>query len=987
MGNWTKAIISCCVFAVCIHSVTLQSDRYSPVLQFNIATSWLARLWGGRHACRLLEVSFDDASIRAVSANTSIVIPLAKVAILQQIPNMVWNSLQFTLRDGSEVRFGGFSDRAARRFVFAATLASLGSEAAELQRQFEAPGGREQYLTHRLFEKWMSFGGPITGQLTGEWYEPDLPTPPSKRLLILQDIVANGEAARSSRNRAYVAKQVTKHKDLFERLLGYPLNADQIDAILHDEDRALVVAGAGTGKTSTIVGKTMHILNEGLAKPEEILLLAFTRKAAQEMQERLEALSAKGINVKTFHALGSQTIANATGKAPTLSKLAEDEKALSATLRRFVDELLNEPGQQDSLIEFISYFRYPYHPPESFPSQHHYLQHIAGHSMRTLRDERVKSLEESVIANWLTLHGIRYQYERPYEHDTASVQYRQYLPDFYLPDYGVYIEHFGINKEGRPPPWFENPEKYLEGMKWKRQLHREKKTKLVETFSYFHREGRLLKELEKALVAMGVVIGTISPAELGPLLQQKPIMDPFVQLLSSFLSLYKGNAWTQAEVDARVAAANDERATRFLAVFVAVLSKYQRSLNDEKAIDFSDMITEAAGHIGAGRHAPGYRYILVDEFQDISRGRARLLTALLDQVPGSKLFAVGDDWQSIYRFTGSDIDLMTRFSDHFGFTRRTDLKETHRFNDKLLKASSKFIMSNPQQLKKDLVARRTSDLPAIEIVSVGQATKKDDKESDVNTDVLAFTRALRTIAQECREPSIDVLVLGRYHFVLDEYKLAKSPDPRLRLRYNSVHQAKGLEADYVVVLDVVGGRYGFPTEIVDDPLLDLVLAGRGPYPNAEERRLFYVAITRAKQKTFILTKDAERSVFVDELEQPSFKGLVVASGAATRMASCPTCKGGRFVKREGEWGAFWSCSNFPLCTSKARACPWCGVGAFVAGRNEYQCANSECKRTTPVCSQCKIGAMVPRQGKFGRFFGCTEWRSEGARCDYTRDRI
>jgi DNA helicase-4 len=338
------------------------------------------------------------------------------------------------------------------------------------------------------------------------------------------------------------------------------------------------------------------------------------------------------------------------------------------------------------------------------------------------------------------------------------------------------------------------------------------------------------------------------------------------------------------------------------------------------------------------------------------------------------LFCVGDDWQAIYRFAGNDVDLMTRFPEHFGPTRRTDLRQTHRFNDKLLRASSSFVTANPQQLRKDLVAARQSDVPAVRVVSAVLAKDR----------IKQIEETLAEIWREAGGEPITVLLLGRYHFVLDAYRVVKPPDPKMGLELASVHQAKGREADYVVVLDVVNGRYGFPTEITDDPLLDLVLAGRSPFPHAEERRLFYVALTRARARTYLLTDDVDRSVFVDEMEAAPYAGLVIPSGARARTVACPTCRGGTLVRREGEFGVFWGCSNFPHCITKARTCPWCGVGAFVPRSFEYRCANNECGMVAQTCPKCGIGAVVPRTGRYGEFRGCTEWRSKGPSCTYTR---
>lgn len=935
-----------------------------------VRPTWIARLLGHSD----VTVTGTAKGVCVESRGSSRQAVVSNIVEVRSARDWIWTTLRILEVDGTIHRVSGLRHTDAARMAVSIDLWRSHQSVVSLLAEFARPGGRDQYLTHSMGVKWVNDANKIGARATTLLVDPKLPAEPVSALRKYLSIVADMEAARRVRNDAYAKRQATRHAKFFQSGQGYSLNDRQIAAIVHDEDRCLVVAGAGTGKTSTIVGKAVHILAERLAKPREVLLLAFTRKAAEEMELRLKELTGTSVAVKTFHALGLQALAEATGKKPSLSKLAEDSKALGKAIEEFLTQLVHSGAHVAPMSEFLAFYRYPYREPSTFPTLHHYHQHIAGQDVRSLKGERLKSVEESSIANWLALHGIEYEYERNYEHDTASIQFRQYKPDFYLPGHGIYIEHFGINAQGQPPPFVADPQRYIEGMAWKRQLHKKHGTTLVESYSSEASDGTLLATLEKNLRALGVPISPLPPEGVRALLTSEEVLSPFTQIVTAFLNLYKGNAWTLDEVRSRIKASDDQRAAKFLGVFEPVLERYEDSLKAERAIDFNDMINTAVDQVAAGKFAPGYKYILVDEFQDISRGRARLVQALLAQVPDSKLFCVGDDWQSIYRFTGSDIDLMTGFAGHFGFTRRTDLQKTHRFGDKLLEASSRFVMSNPQQLRKQLLASHTSELPAVQVVSQNDQASKDTGLAEV----------LQRIAAADQSPRIDVLVLGRYHFLVADYKAVKSPDPRIGLRFMTVHAAKGLEADYAVILDIVGGRYGFPTEIVDDPLLDLVLAKKGSFPNAEERRLFYVALTRARIKSYVLTHDVKRSVFVDELEGREYAPFVIPSGAAARTIPCPICRGGRLDRKEGTWGFFWGCSNFPRCRATARVCPWCGVGAFVLAGKEYRCANKDCNQTAPVCPECGVGAVVQRDSRYGRFYGCTEWRSKGASCGYKR---
>ena len=199
-------------------------------------------------------------------------------------------------------------------------------------------------------------------------------------------------------------------------------------------------------------------------------------------------------------------------------------------------------------------------------------------------------------------------------------------------------------------------------------------------------------------------------------LQEQEKVDPFTRLVATFLHHFKGVQLSSHEVARRAAKAGDRpRAQAFLAVFEPIFERYQQSLSRQEEIDFHDMINKAAKHVEAGRFLSPFRYILVDEFQDISPGRARLLKALLDQSPDAQLFAVGDDWQSIYRFTGSDIAIMREFADHFGHTEQTYLETTFRCAHGIADVATKFVLCNPAQIFKEVSSTRRADGPCVHV--------------------------------------------------------------------------------------------------------------------------------------------------------------------------------------------------------------------------------------------------------------------------------
>ena len=325
------------------------------------------------------------------------------------------------------------------------------------------------------------------------------------------------------------------------------------------------------------------------------------------------------------------------------------------------------------------------------------------------------------------------------------------------------------------------------------------------------------------------------------------------------------------------------------------------------------MINRATDLVEKGRYRSPFGYILVDEFQDISPSRARLLKALLDSSPGAQLFAVGDDWQAIYRFGGSDIAVMREFGDHFGAFERIDLATTFRCADRIAAVATNFVLRNPAQLRKAVRTTRKADRPAVFIGLLGEQGLSLLKEA-----------LDRIAADACRhESTSEVLLLGRYRHLRPRNLDALSKQyPGLCFTWTTVHRSKGLEADYAVILGLCSAKHGFPAEVADDPLLDLVLAAPEAYPNAEERRLLYVAITRAKRQVYLLADSGPPSEFVTELIDDGYD-VEVFGRPPEGDVSCPRCTGGRLVRRKNArgGGTFYGCLELPLCEHTARACP------------------------------------------------------------------
>jgi len=352
------------------------------------------------------------------------------------------------------------------------------------------------------------------------------------------------------------------------------------------------------------------------------------------------------------------------------------------------------------------------------------------------------------------------------------------------------------------------------------------------------------------------------------------------------------------------------RDAAFLTLFAAMRTEWESRLAAEDLIDFEDMLNLSAEHLEAGRWQSPYELVMVDEFQDASRARARLVKALVVG-PGRHLFAVGDDWQSINRFAGSDLSVMTQFEQQFGASEMLRLERTFRFPQSIADVSSRFVLKNPAQLTKTVVSASVELPPTIGIVSV-------DKEEAVASAILYRLKTLRRLVLSGAVPPADgrkltVLVIGRYRHQSDYVVRSRELEDCLDVRFMTVHASKGAEADYIVIPGMVSGRWGFPSTIPDDPVLRLAMPGAEDFPRAEERRLFYVAMTRARRSVLLVTIDKRESPFLMELIRDFGLTRTNAIGESLESIVCPRCGRAFMMRRNSKRGPFYGCRRYPRC--------------------------------------------------------------------------
>jgi DNA helicase-4 len=721
---------------------------------------------------------------------------------------------------------------------------------------------------------------------------------------------------RESYNNEFVRFEQAKYAGFFAGLEAYPLSPDQTEAIIRDEDNNLVLAGAGTGKTTTISGKVAYLLKKGIATPDELLIISFTNNAALEMRDRCRKFcqnipGAENLEVRTFNSFGFLVCRTCSDQEIRLA-FDDSDKAKTFLQQKFDELFFSDSSFQRKAVNYLAFFNRPPKDESVFETRNDYLTYEKGFKNITLDGIKVKSQQEMEIANFFCLFNIKYEYERhyPLEAEDRNPTFGIYQPDFYLTDYQIWHEHYGIARNGdvpksftARPPYKTAHEHYHAGMAWKDRIHEKYKTRLLKSYSYEASEGNLIRNLKERMLAEGVEMRERSTAEILALIKNSADYEDFINLLHVFLGLMKSCGKSPGDLQPDK---GDKRFRVFLDVIGPLFNAYDQHLKGIPAVDFHDMINHAAQHFRNGALKKPYKYFLVDEFQDMSFGRYELLKAIRVQNPGVKLYAVGDDWQSIFRFTGSDLSIITQFEKQFGVTSQTAVLQTYRFNDQILNLSGAFIQKNPSQISKQLTAKQPAPEGHIsfEFIKVAPGT---GREHYLRHRTQHLSEILGKINAE--KPDACVFMIGRYKLNAPmEMMYLKNQYPKLDIKFFTAHGVKGMTCDYAILLDLDAGILGFPSEMADDPMLNYLLQEGDDFENAEERRVFYVAITRARYKNYLIYNGNQPSKFISELQ---------AAISPTEQAAikCPECSG-PMIKRTGPHSEFYGCLHYPKCTGK-----------------------------------------------------------------------
>jgi DNA helicase-4 len=713
-------------------------------------------------------------------------------------------------------------------------------------------------------------------------------------------------------NQEILYAELLNQKKFFESIESKPLSLEQSTAVITFDNRVLLVAAAGSGKTSVMVARAAYATMKNFIEPSRILILAFNKVAAEELQERVKArfenanIDSTGIKASTFHAFGLDVIGRALNERPAVASWVDKGKDFEE-----IAEIVNELKDSSEDFKYKWDLYRLIFPPETIKLTG--IEYDAWNSeskeqgYRTFDGKIVRSHGERMIANWLYLHGVSYQYEHDYKVKTANAKHRQYKPDFYYPDIDVWHEHWALDQKGNPPPDFTG---YLEEIQWKRKLHSDNKTKLIETTFGEVVFANGLTGLKGKLIKRGVKLNWDPDRPKAAYTNIEDV--EIIRLVRTFMTHVKSNSLTTTEIASRLLGKwnhlKSDRTDLFLEIYWQIHEEWNKRLNKVNAIDFEDMLIQAANMVEKKMHVPDYDLILVDEFQDSSSARARLVKSLL-KLKGKFVLVVGDDWQSINRFAGADVSLMSKFHDAFGKGPTLHLSRTYRCTQTIADVATQFVTKNPDQIKKNVLADQGGKgNPIVLIRAGGEQQGVREALERIGKDVKASGRKNAT-----------VYILGRYNFNRDW--VPNEDFPGLKITYRTVHGSKGLEADYVVLVNLEFGRHGFPSEIEDDPILNLAMSELETFEHAEERRLLYVALTRAKRQAFLVTKKNKDSMFAVELMSDSLVDVVTLDSANSEnppVQTCPKCKKGVMVIRSGPYSNFLGCNRFPKCVHKSK---------------------------------------------------------------------
>lgn len=663
-------------------------------------------------------------------------------------------------------------------------------------------------------------------------------------------------------------------EDFFNNLKknGIELNKAQKDAVLCDSEVLQIIAGAGTGKTTTLVSKVKYLVEMKGVKPEKILCLSFSRDSADDLRDKVKKIGLPAskkeeegyVRVATFHSFGNSFLKQKfipSKVAGIFGKFLKEEIIADISVfeefKRFFYYMFND-DMSDSEDGRICY---KYKPSPKFDdiSRSYFATIDPAHTVQSFYDLK--------IANFLILNGINFHYrsmnpEIPFEN--KKLQF-----DFYLPDYSIYIEDNILDEKGIPF-WIKGDIKkreYLDQIQLKEE-HFKNTDNLITINSY---GGDALDDLRIKLINRNVQLNRIENSKIEEFLEKSGFIGALRSghYFDKFVRSFKEHNLPTEEIFEYKKFAKNIMEEFFLDIVAKYYVFYKDYLDEYDLIDFVDMIIKATPLI----KGTDYEYVLVDEYQDMSKSRFNLLKAILDD-SGAKLVVVGDDWQSIYGFNGCEFTYFSNFEDYFPERTIVKLGQSYRSYDKLVKAAGNFVKKDNSLIEKELSGLDDEVNKPIDVCSYSKDSYKDEVVYRILEEISGSYEGL--LERDSNKGNLrDVMILARYNDplkTLEERLNRCHAERRLKLdiKYNTFHRAKGLEAENIIILDVnkpkTSNSRGIPSSVLNEGFLRFVSFFNDKDKQAnEERRLFYVGLTRTRNKVYLCCNSSNPSVFINEL--------------------------------------------------------------------------------------------------------------------------
>jgi DNA helicase-4 len=686
-------------------------------------------------------------------------------------------------------------------------------------------------------------------------------------------------------------------------------NSSQLEAIKSESTHVLVLAGAGSGKTKTLLDKINYLIEQRGARPSEILAITFTKNAANEMVDRFIALddsdgtyyqriSAKNIKteekeqlrieyinkhpwiknltIKTFHGFCYQVLRkdgvhefdNQFKIISSDKKEAEDVSgkyiASESVYDVFHRLLIEKCSDQDYIIKLkryiLDYFVDKIHTFKESPEK----LYANGKFYTTLNGLKVRSKSEQFIADWLYKHNIKFEYELK----TNPVDF-PFRPDFFLPEANLYIEH----STAKGYPTNEKIKQFNKG-----GIHCER------TFEYQANDTALFNHVLDSIVKghlPGQQYGQTALVYKEEFQSYEANMKKFILQMIRVMDMIKSDAINKLEVAARGAEDPHDRIRIFYELMMPILDDYENYCVKKSYLDFNDLISRTTSLFQnqieiKSKYQKQFKYILVDEFQDVNRLQVELIKYLITE--NGQLFCVGDDWQSIYGFRGSDVNYILEFDKHFSNAHVITLNTNYRSTQHIVGASNEVIKQNQFRIDKEIFASKFSD-NKIEVFA--------GKDLEANLQFCA--NKVRDLLDEGISGE-DILFLYRRSAMYDPY-YNKFKEENLFVQRKTIHGAKGLEAKVVFIIGLTDGSGGFPDVWLEDRVFQAVKKANHDLLLEEERRLFYVALTRAKDQLFLITDKGNESRFLQEIPTEYLKRNTNEQIFESSLESlCPSCQ-------------------------------------------------------------------------------------------------